>query len=460
MFLLTLPFTAYSFIPGINGIRSLKIEKVGATAGPVGWQSGNQAQTYWNNMQGGVLYRIGGIIKTEGVNTSPPDSTYELGLYWEFLDPLGAQLAEVWIPADQSVASKDFDTVDSYVTLASDPDSVYVKFIFHENATGTAWADDFILGSSPWTAGFFGGNCETPAGFMEWHSTGDVGVAEYTDEDAYSGTYSAKLEDLDTLGDEIVFYSVPYPVDSNTLYHFSVWLKRVNVNKDPHYLPSNFDDIFDDQRFGVCVGFHGAPINTAWNWLGDNWFYANQTDSIGDWEKYEVVATSPSNAAGVSIRARFNPFPTGTVYYDDFEVREVTTIGSNLVGNGDLEVAEPFFWYQYGTGATLTWDDSLSSGVEEGVVTSYELMQNYPNPFVNETNIRYQLPRDTRANLAIYDMLGRKIVTLINERQLAGVYNVRWDGRSQNGSKVANGIYFYRLTTNDFQDTKKMLFLR
>jgi len=464
------PFWWYTFGTGATltwatdealagGIRSLKIDKPGVTANWEGWQSGNQAQTYWNNMQGSVLYHIGGLVKTSGVNMSPADSTYEIGLHWEFLSG-GVQLAKVRIPVDQSVASKDWDTVDYYVTLPSDPDSVYCSFLFGPNATGTAWGDNFILSSSPWTAGFFGSDCETPAGWMEWHSTSQFALAQYMDEEAHSGTYSAKLMDLDTLSDEIVFYTIPYACDSGQLYLFSAWTKKVDIEPtDPHYLPVNWCQTRDDERIGFTVGFHDAPINTAWNWLGDNFFYMSQVDSMGDWEKYEVVATSPSAAAGVSMRARFTSFPQGTVYFDDFEVREVTAY-PNVFGNSDLETYEPFWWYTYGTGATLTWEDTLSCGVEEKVVTPYALMQNHPNPFVNETYISYQLPRDTRANLAIYDMLGRKVITLVNGLQLVGAHTVRWDGRSEDGSKVANGIYFYHLTTNDFQSTQKMLILR
>ena len=414
-----------------QGVRSIKIEKAITTPYDVGWQSGNQAQTYWNNMQGSVLYHIGGYIKTNGVNTSPANSTYEIGLYWEFLSG-GVQLAEVWIPADQTVASKDWDTVDTYVTLPSDPDSVYCSFLFGPNATGTAWGDNFILSSSPWTAGFFGSPCETPAGWMEWHSTGDTGVAQYTDEEAHSGTWSAKLMDLDTLSDEIVFYTIPSACEPDQMYYFSAWVKKVDIEPtDPHYLPVNWCQTRDDQRIGFTVGFHDAPINTAWNWLGDNFFYMSQVDSMGDWEKYEVVATSPSAAAGVSMRARFTSFPQGTVYFDDFEVREVTFVAG-------IEEEED----------------------EDIVIASYELMKNYPNPFVNETYISYQLPRETHANLSVYDMLGRRIMTLINKRQLAGTYTVRWNGRDENGNSVASGIYFYRLTTNDFHATQKMLILK
>ncbi|PIP13371.1 MAG: hypothetical protein COX49_02280, partial [bacterium (Candidatus Stahlbacteria) CG23_combo_of_CG06-09_8_20_14_all_40_9] len=142
------------------------------------------------------------------------------------------------------------------------------------------------------------------------------------------------------------------------------------------------------------------------------------------------VATSPEDAAGVSVRARFNPFPTGTVYYDDFEVRDVTVVPVGVEDEDDHEIV------------------------------SSRLLQNYPNPFVHETNISYQLPRDTHANLTIYDILGRKVATLLSGQQQAGYYSIRWDGRAENGERVANGIYFYRLTTDDFQNTQKMLILR
>ncbi|OYD16788.1 hypothetical protein CH333_02745, partial [candidate division WOR-3 bacterium JGI_Cruoil_03_44_89] len=256
-----------------------------------------------------------------------------------------------------------------------------------------------------------------------------VGLAEYTDEEAHSGTYSAKLMDLDTLPDEIVFYTIPYPCEPNQLYLFSVWVKKVDVNTDPHYLPGNWCQIRDDDRIGFTVGFHGTPIDNAWNWLGDNFFYMDQVDSTEDWRKYEVVAMSPSDAAGVSMRARFTSFPTGTVYYDDFEIRDVTVV----VGIEEEDGHE---------------------------IASSRLLQNYPNPFVHETNIRYQLPKDTYANLAIYDILGRKVITLVDEKHMAGLYTIRWDGRTENGNRVANGIYFYRLTTDDFQSTQKMLILR
>ncbi|MCK4322277.1 T9SS type A sorting domain-containing protein, partial [candidate division WOR-3 bacterium] len=266
------------------------------------------------------------------------------------------------------------------------------------------------------------------------------------------------------LSDEIVFYTIPYACNPNTMYHFSAWVKKVDIEPtDPHYLPVNWNTTRDDDRIGFTVGFHGAPIETAWDWLGDNFFYMDQVDSTEDWRKYEVVAMSPSNAAGVSMRARFTSFPQGTVYFDDFEIREITTIGSNLFANADLETYEPFWWYQKdttGTGATLTWDDTYSQGIEEEIVTHYELMQNYPNPFVNETYISYQLPKDTYANLTIYDMVGRKVITLIDKKQLSGSYKIRWDGRNEFGNKVASGIYFYRLSTNEFQASQKMLILR
>ncbi len=415
-----------------KGIRSLKIEKTAISAEEAGWMSGNQAQTYWNSMTDNIMYIVGARVKSEGVNTDPPDDSYKIGLYVEFLSE-GTQIAEDFIPIDQTVATKDWDSVSTVFAIPSGsvPDSAYCFFKFGPNATGTAWADEFILSSDPWTAGFFGVHCENPAGWMEWHSEGE-GLAEYTDEDAHGGTYSAKLMELDALSDEIVFYSIPYPCKPDKQYLLSAWLKTDSVNHDPHYLPSNVTPKRDDQRLGVCFFYHLPPLNTAWSTTGgDQFFYANQVDSTEDWRKYEVVSTSPPDAAGVSIRARFTSFPTGTVYFDDFEIREVTKVSG--IEEEDKEV---------------------------NVITTCKLLQNYPNPFTRETYIRYQIPKDTHVNLTIYDMLGRNVVTLLNARQSAGAYTVRWDGRARDGNKVASGIYFYRLTTDNFQSTQKMLVLR
>jgi hypothetical protein len=87
--------------------------------------------------------------------------------------------------------------------------------------------------------------------------------------------------------------------------------------------------------------------------------------------------------------------------------------------------------------------------------TVYSLMQNYPNPFNPTTMIKYALPKVSDVTLIIYDILGRKVTTLVNEPQQPGSYEIKWDA-----SNVSSGIYFYQLKTKDYVDTKKMILLK
>jgi hypothetical protein len=91
---------------------------------------------------------------------------------------------------------------------------------------------------------------------------------------------------------------------------------------------------------------------------------------------------------------------------------------------------------------------------------------NYPNPFNPYTTISYQLKEDAKVNLIIYDVLGRQVITLVNEQKPEGSYTVVWDGKNSSGNIVASGIYFYRfnaLSVNNgkiFQKTGKMFFAK
>jgi len=85
----------------------------------------------------------------------------------------------------------------------------------------------------------------------------------------------------------------------------------------------------------------------------------------------------------------------------------------------------------------------------------YKLDQNYPNPFNPITMINYQLPKTSDVELSIYNLLGQKVATLVNERQRTGYHQVEWDA-----SRFSSGIYYYRIETGEFQDVKKMILLR
>ncbi|OGC85307.1 MAG: hypothetical protein A2W07_07915 [candidate division Zixibacteria bacterium RBG_16_43_9] len=91
---------------------------------------------------------------------------------------------------------------------------------------------------------------------------------------------------------------------------------------------------------------------------------------------------------------------------------------------------------------------------------SFALLPNRPNPFNPETYIEYTLPADCQVTLAIYNILGQKVRTLINEHQSAGIKSVRWDGKDDSGNQVSAGVYFYSIKADNFTQTKKMVLLK
>jgi len=101
-------------------------------------------------------------------------------------------------------------------------------------------------------------------------------------------------------------------------------------------------------------------------------------------------------------------------------------------------------------------DDDISAGLPH----SFTVSQNYPNPFNPSTVIEYDLPYRSMVNVAVLNVLGQRVVTLVNERQVAGPHQVIWDGHNADGNEVASGIYFYRVTFDNSVRTKKMLLMK
>jgi len=103
----------------------------------------------------------------------------------------------------------------------------------------------------------------------------------------------------------------------------------------------------------------------------------------------------------------------------------------------------------------------IALGVDnDGLPTSYMIHQNYPNPFNPVTTLRYDLPEDALVNIAIYDMMGRQIRTLISTQHSAGYKSVQWNATNDAGSPVSAGLYFYMIQAGDFKQTKKMMLVK
>jgi len=90
----------------------------------------------------------------------------------------------------------------------------------------------------------------------------------------------------------------------------------------------------------------------------------------------------------------------------------------------------------------------------------FSLQQNYPNPFNPSTNIEFSLERAGNVTLEVYNVIGQRIRVLMDKYCATGTYTVEWDGRSENGQAVASGIYFYRLTSDEYSRTRKMMLMK
>jgi hypothetical protein len=97
---------------------------------------------------------------------------------------------------------------------------------------------------------------------------------------------------------------------------------------------------------------------------------------------------------------------------------------------------------------------------DETVPAIYDLAQNFPNPCNPSTTIKYSLETRGFVELSVYNILGRKVRTLVSAEKEVGWHEVMWDGKDDSGDDVSSGIYFYKMSSREYTKTKKMLLLK
>lgn len=122
----------------------------------------------------------------------------------------------------------------------------------------------------------------------------------------------------------------------------------------------------------------------------------------------------------------------------------------NTQANGELtqREEEPKF-------ERTTIDFASGTGANANVPKAFALNQNYPNPFNPKTNISFDVPKASRVEVTVFNVLGQKVETLVDEFKEAGSYTIGWDA-----SRHSSGIYFYRISSPGFSETKKMTLLK
>jgi hypothetical protein len=108
----------------------------------------------------------------------------------------------------------------------------------------------------------------------------------------------------------------------------------------------------------------------------------------------------------------------------------------------------------------ITYSDVAVGGEGKPIPYSFSLNQNRPNPFNPSTVIDYSVARKSQVNISVFNILGQTVKTLVDREADAGQYQAVWDGVDENGNQVASGIYFYKMSTAGFVETRKMVLMR
>ena len=211
---------------------------------------------------------------------------------------------------------------------------------------------------------------------------------------------------------------------------------------------------FTDVNNGTAVGYNGTILRTTnggTNWIsqtsgttttlfGVSFTDANTGTAVGG-------GFNGTNSEGIILRTinggtNWTSQTSGTTLH----LHSVSFIDAN---NGT--VVAPLGSILRTTNGGVPFVNQISSEIPEG----FSLYQNYPNPFNPKTSIRFDIFESSQTKLIIYDILGKEIATLLNEKVSAGSYEVSW-----NASEYPSGVYFYKLVANEFSDAKKMLLLK
>jgi hypothetical protein len=192
-------------------------------------------------------------------------------------------------------------------------------------------------------------------------------------------------------------------------------------------VPSGFID------FGAAWDSTGNQVRVSWGVNSEISINRYAIERSPDGTTFTEVGSVPAKG-NTDTTARYSYYDNiGSLTSAIYRIRQITNDGGQAV--------------------TPAINFSLTS--VDGQIFSpltFDLQQNYPNPFNPVTTIQFQIPYTARTSLTVYDILGRNITTLLDQDLTAGKHLLTWDS-----STVASGIYFYRLTSGTFTDTKKMI---
>ncbi len=249
-------------------------------------------------------------------------------------------------------------------------------------------------------------------------------------------------------------------------------LMTANLQEIPFYNGEMADMEFwwDNQgalqntTFNISFDFKSVPGGSPEILVPPNPVYGTESFGISTELLVRDAWGDPMGTSDLNIV--FNRGPTQSFTFEDVSAISHTNKNSSAAGfdvsfgliGSDVTPGKPLFEVSVVSG----WSTVITTDIESyALPVESVLLKSTPNPFNPMTKISFSLNHDTPATLRIYDVAGRIVQTLIQERTLqAGLHEVSWGGRDEQGKQVSSGIYFSQLVTDDFQGTEKLVLVK
>lgn len=183
----------------------------------------------------------------------------------------------------------------------------------------------------------------------------------------------------------------------------------------------------------------------------------NEPDWVMTWCHEDLSGSGLSEGCHHYTQPWVFEFPAGTILGADFQVLGIDgyegMIYFEYVITG-ASLSEPIVLpFTFRTANFVSNDNSIEAPINM-------LLSNYPNPFNPETTIKFNLDKGSDIELTVFNIIGQKVTTLVNDYRSSGSHTVTWNGKDQEGNSLASGIYLYRLTNGQHTQTNKMILMK
>ena len=337
-------------------------------------------------------------------------STFEDGTLGDFTNIL--DLGEEWTVGDSITHSS------TYLPFPSPPDGSQNFALYNDDAAGD---DPFnpatpMLVSNPAFSGsapsflVFDLYFPNPAGPCEEG-------AQYADD--FKVLVSTDDGDSWTLIDSTMATGVWYW--ASYMYNLEPYVSEASSFR----VGFQYTDCGGEWAYGVAIDRMAIKMGDDFTWLTVSPFRGNVSAFAG----YNDSMSVQIGAFGV---------------YDDFSMEDELLVES---GNVSFNIPITF-------GVQVSVDDNAVTPME------FALEQNYPNPFNPETNISFAVAENSKVNISIFNLVGQKVVTLVNQNMDPGVYDVKWNGTNERGALLPTGMYFYEMRTPGYHSVKKLVLVK